>query len=321
MKLKSLILIYLVVFHSLSFADDNINKNKALIEDMGNSIDAYVSSDKDAPKILQHIQNLIDQGVDPYVETEYAPMLEMPFSYGKPELMAVLLSQSHNKIGSKRWEYTGQLLIKAVAGTSQKNNERRVMVSSLLKAGANVNARFNHDFNYTTPLYYAANDISGVDVELMNMLLNAGADMNLVKDEILITESAANLKALKVLIQAGANPYAQNANGVTPLDHVCPRMYDEIKPDPEAVERINILLNPKRDINISGRMGHVLLNAANSKNTDCLNALIQAGADVDAPAYPSAKESVYEWERNRRITYHATDEPVVLELFKKHSKK
>ena len=90
-------------------------------------------------------------------------------------------------------------------------------VARLLAAGANANAR---DDNGWSPLHFAAQSNSA---DITNALLGAGAKID-VRDSYgntplstAVFSSAGNGAVIKLLRDAGADPYVANDSGVTPL--------------------------------------------------------------------------------------------------------
>lgn len=133
------------------------------------------------------------------------------------------------------------------------------------------------------------------NAEIANVLIAAGADVKLQLrngDTVLNGSNAANLDVIKVLLAAGADPLAMTNKGITPLHNVCGLPYRN-RPDPEAAERI-ALLRPQGG-SLDGHYPHAstrswvgtpLMQAVFTVNHDCIKALIAAGADPDAQAYP-----------------------------------
>lgn len=158
----------------------------------------------------------------------------------------------------------------------------------LLKAGGNVNALSRGE-----PLIFGTGN-----PEMVKVLLANGADAKAKNGSFTVltgsnSGAASNLEAIKLFIAAGADPYAVTDVGSTALHFVCARNYDDNgKPDPQAAERIALLLPKNGSIDMhhpqkqAWAVGTPLLEAAITKNPDCVKALLAAGANPDAIAYP-----------------------------------
>ncbi|MEY4563120.1 MAG: hypothetical protein RLZZ618_2397 [Pseudomonadota bacterium] len=180
---------------------------------------------------------------------------------------------------------------------------RARILDLLLAAGANPNAP---GVSGESALWVASGGGSVAhDPEMVVKLLKLGADpkARFLHDgtTLLMGPAAGHLGVLKLLIAAGADPYATRADGATPLHFVCAlggdatHRYKTLEPDddPEAAQRIMLLLKRGIDINQAptpGFVGNPLLTNLRNRNPDCVAALIKAGASVDAVAYrPDAK--------------------------------
>ena len=123
-------------------------------------------------------------------------------------------------------------------------------VVDAINGGANVNAKDNAN-NGRTPLIYAA--AFNPDPEVIEVLINAGADVNARIDE-------------------GWSP----ESGYTPL------MAAAVESDPKVVRA---LINAGADVNSRNKVGWtplILAAASENSNPEVIIALIDAGADVDA---------------------------------------
>lgn len=184
------------------------------------------------------------------------------------------------------------------------------MVESLIKAGANVNVIARG--NSASPLELAASGGSHTypQPELVKRLLAAGADATLLLGSDfspLTGRGAGNLDVIKLLIDAGTDPYQVTTSGWTALHFVCQRPWDlNDTPDPQAAKRIALLLK-KGNIDAfheqKGRIsvGTPLLEAARSYNPDCVKALIAAGASLKAPAYSPTYMAQYPETRQETV--------------------
>jgi len=158
----------------------------------------------------------------------------------------------------------------------------------LLKSGGNANAMSRGE-----PLIFGTDS-----PEMVKVLLANGANAKVSNGSFTVltgstSGATANLEVIKLFIAAGVDPYAVTDVGSTALHFVCARKYEqEGQPDPQAAERI-ALLKPKTgsiDTHYPQRRAHPvgtpLLEATLTKNPDCVKALLAAGAQPDAIAYP-----------------------------------
>lgn len=96
-------------------------------------------------------------------------------------------------------------------------------VSMLIRAGVNVNTRCKSDFG--TPLHWACHSwYVPVSTEILRMLLEAGADPNAQNDHlytplmVLCKLKEASLEHVRLLLEHGADPTLENLDGKTALD-------------------------------------------------------------------------------------------------------
>lgn len=96
-------------------------------------------------------------------------------------------------------------------------------VSMLIRAGVNVNTRCKRDF--VTPLHWACYSwYDPVSTEILRMLLEAGADPNAQNDHlytplmVLCKLKEASLEHVRLLLEHGADPTLENLDGKTALD-------------------------------------------------------------------------------------------------------
>ena len=164
-------------------------------------------------------------------------------------------------------------------------------VAFLLDQGADVNAR---DKNNWTPLHRALAETSNPSV--IARLLDRGADVNAVADNIsrtsflgFITMSEAkgggtplmlavrltsDLQIFTLLLDAGADPKAGDANGVTPL-------LLAVRNNNRAA--FQVLLDAGANVAATTNDGVTLLHAAAHRGLlEMLELLLDAGADVNA---------------------------------------
>ncbi|WP_230353866.1 ankyrin repeat domain-containing protein [Lelliottia sp. WAP21] len=246
------------------------------------------------PHNLSTIKEMLDLGTVPDIQT-----LFIATYYKMPDILDVLLK--YNNSVDQPIQENGETLLsyvlRHIEDESTTADEKR-MVLSLIKAGANVNDR-GKDGN-ETPLMVAANGGSSQHphLDMVKVLLDAGADATLTTSNgfnALTGMAASNLAIIDTLVEAGADPYNISAVGSTPLHFVCGRAYDMAdKPDPEAVKRIDKLLKPGSSIDAfysqekTWPIGTPLRESLESRNPDCVRALIEKGANPDAIAYPES---------------------------------
>lgn len=146
-------------------------------------------------------------------------------------------------------------------------NQQKDIVASLIKAGAAVN--FKNNF-YESPLSRATIAPKGKDLEIADMLLKAGADINALVSmdgrtslHLAVLNSNSNLDSLNFLLDKGAKTDIYDNEGQTPLT----------------------------------------LAITNNK-TEAVEALIKAGADVNFPTLKGDKPlELAEKTESRKIVY------------------
>jgi len=147
----------------------------------------------------------------------------------------------------------------------------QAVIEVLLASHALVNAQNSHDG--TTPLFSA---VASGRVKIIQMLLAAGADAN-VKDNkgrtILNYAIKTSPEIMQALLAAGTKPNTEDAEGRTPLSYAAQR---------DSTEVVKLLLAAKADPNL-GTLDAPLLCAIHEKNAATAEALLQSGAQSDAP--------------------------------------
>ena len=147
-------------------------------------------------------------------------------------------------------------------------------LQAVIENGADVNAT---DMNSTTALMLACQE---GNMEVINVLLNAGADINIVDTKGLTwihhaVVRGGNKETLQAIINYGANVNATNKENMTALMYACSR---------GNVETINVLLNAGANPVIADTKGFTCIHYAvyGDCDKDTLQALIYHGSDVNA---------------------------------------
>ncbi len=154
-----------------------------------------------------------------------------------------------------------------------KNRAGTEVVRALIEQGANVDTTQGDG---TTALAWAAH---WNDLETADLLVRAGANPSLANDYGVtpLTLACQNRSAAMVatLLKAGADPNVVQWTGETPLI-TCARTGD--------VQAVKLLLSAGADVDVTEeRQGHTaLMRAVAGKHSPVVQALIEAGADVNA---------------------------------------
>ncbi|HCD2062555.1 TPA: hypothetical protein NBJ75_004706, partial [Serratia marcescens] len=247
---------------------------------------AYSKSSSD----MDTINELIKNGAHPTIQTVwYAAYYKQPALLDRFLDMSVNVNQAISDNGET-------VLLSALGNTdkSELSDDDLHILQSLLKAGANTNVIAQGGTN--TPLIAAAQS-QGAAPALVKLLLQFGADAKQVTPQgfsPIMGEGAANLEVIKLLVAAGTDPYGVSKVGSTPLHFVCTRdASQDGQPDPQAAQRIALLHKPGTSIDAqppqqqAWPVGTPLLESLTSNNPDCVKALLAAGADKDALAFPA----------------------------------
>jgi ankyrin repeat protein len=228
-------------------------------------------------------------GWDPLAAAIYA---------GRPDVVDLIIEKKHDVRKPVYSDDVTPLMLAMQLNTSDgaKREVRHKIVASLLAAGADPNVMI-------TPINSALSDAASyagnIDLELMKILLKNGAkpDFDVHHGRTALFGASGNLDAVKLLLNAGANPFTVSSYGGTPLHTVCNGSGKAGQPDPQAAERIKLLKNPKLDINAYAKNSNLEVPLASNivyGNLDCIQALIDAGASVDViyvdPALEENKE-------------------------------
>lgn len=124
-----------------------------------------------------------------------------------------------------------------------------------------------------------ANYKTGCNNLVLRMLIDAGADMNIKKDDgmtslMLACRHHNNLENIQTLIDAGADLNIKRDSGETALMINCRYLH--------ITETVKMLINAGADVNIKDRCGDTALYYGSySNNVEIVQMLIDAGADVN----------------------------------------
>ena len=215
---------------------------------------------------LNILQILIDAGANVNVRNRRGDNAIL-LAAGKtrnPELIRMLA-----KAGADMNEPNEDVTPLKAAVMGNPNPEMPDVVAALIEGGADVKKTDSAGF---TPLHFAGEDRS---IESMRELYRAGLLDVEDFDSALTALSSSYLKAVRVLVEAGADVNARSNDGSTVL--MCAAMYG----NPGVVHE---LVNAGADVNAKDNLGNTALMRAveYNDNTDMISALIDAGADVNA---------------------------------------
>ena len=192
MRINFKILIYLYVFigFSISNAGSFDDFFKAIVFDQ-----------------VPVVGNLIYRGMDPNTPTEKGePALVFAVRSGAPKTVAFLLKQAGIQIDATNAADETALMLAANANDLASAN-------LLIEAGASVNRP-----NWT-PLHYAA---SKGHTEMMRLLIDNDAYIDSESPNgttpLMMAAFFATPKAVKLMLEEGADPTLQNKDGQTALD-------------------------------------------------------------------------------------------------------
>jgi len=197
------------------------------------------------PSMAMH-RFLLEQGADPnYVNEEGITVLMNAASNENPEVGLLYLAQGNNPLAADAYGLTALMiasesqtdarLVEALLGAGAKPSvkdddgwtalhfaEEGAVVKALLDAGAQVNAL---TADGATPLMIAVFETEGVfEVGAIRQLLGAGAALevqdSLGNTALHIAVSCGHIQAVRLLLDAGADPTALTKNGSSVLEMV-----------------------------------------------------------------------------------------------------
>ena len=169
----------------------------------------------------------------------------------------------------------GQSALIKAAGAAQNN-----ALKALLAKGADVNLQ---DAKGSSPLHELAKVLSSRNVEALQTLVNAGANLELKNDmsqtALNVAASNLNLEGVKLLVAAGADKNAVDANNENSL-YTFARSGDITA----VVTLLELGVEAKSEaLEIRDSNGDtLLLKAVKASNIDSVIRLIQHGADINA---------------------------------------
>jgi ankyrin repeat protein len=182
-----------------------------------------------------------------------------------------------------------------------KDNASIDVIRHLLMDGANPNIE---DIRGDTPIFYASDNLLGILLEAgadinhigsrgrglihdstgtpdrLAFLINQGADINLVSRDIdhatplIIAVKQGHLKAVKILLESGADTEIQDADGKTAVYYT----YTEPREADERLEFLKLLVEAGADVNIDPDSSLLHIGILTS-NVEWVRTLLEAGAD------------------------------------------
>jgi len=136
-----------------------------------------------------------------------------------------------------------------------------------------------------TPALFAACSWGSGRLNVVQALIQAGADVNLLEEEdedtalhVLCRDTYTNVEVVKALLDAGANVNARNKYGETALVLI---MQSRFCVEKTKLDVVRVLLNAKCDINVEVEGESALLHACRDKYCyQIIRLLIASGADL-----------------------------------------
>ena len=248
---------------------------------------------------IEVVRLLLQKGADlkPREEAEYLNSILYCALRGpnRIEIMHILL-QNGARVdeydGCQCWDYDGSVLSYAVSRGD------RAMTRMLLKAGANVN---DIDVHLMSPLVRA---VRIQDVEMVQILIDAGAEINGVKQmlpaaqyrlhleqgllatTIQLASQINNTKLVQMLLDAGADPCraVQQKTWRNDDEKTVPTVLQSAV-DHENPVMVEMLLKAGADVNDrAGHLGPPLAIAAAKADLNLVQTLLRHGSDINASA-------------------------------------
>ena len=167
----------------------------------------------------------------------------------------------------------------ALVLATKEGNEQRI--SSLLRAGANVNER--DDFG-NTPLIIAAD---GSNLAIVKVLLAAGADVTAANKSgftaLMNAADHGDFIVVKTLIKAGSDVNAKSKSGFSPLYMALRHVCENDRPCDSINELVTLLIEKGANVNArtTPEGESVLMAAAALGNVQAVKTLVGHGAIVN----------------------------------------
>ncbi len=214
---------------------------------------------------------LIDHGANVNYPEDWGPLQEA--STFDIEMVRLLLERGAN--------INGGTMMPALHAAVTKGPKE--IVELLIREGADINAK---DKWGGTPLYWSVNDLyfsnrneDRDSIDIMNLLIANGADVNTGEDTLILAARTGKVEAVKSLLKAGANTSAKDDEGRTALHRILDirRSRDVLSKD-----MVGLLLNTGADVNLKDNDGRTPLRlAVESADAEIVELLLDKGADVN----------------------------------------
>lgn len=168
-------------------------------------------------QLAQHVAQItnVNELIVCYISGHrYAPLLSVVVNGGHPDAVEFLLKHGANP---NQFDSSDHPPLSAAIGREWNESSRQIL-EMLLKAGADPNLHYGSEYHYT-PLIDAA---SLGQLEAVRILLSNKADVSATNKvgQTALHLVGRNTELAQVLITAGANPQAPDADGSTPMDYM-----------------------------------------------------------------------------------------------------
>lgn len=219
---------------------------------------------------LEVVKVLLAHGADPNSETEYkrTPLFMAALEDANVEVIKVLIDAGADINHVSKNDLT-PLHIAATLGFTAN-------VKALLAAKALVNVR---DYELWTPLHFAAYSQRDSALEIVRVLIDAGADLSARTNNgrtalHLAASNSDGAEIVEYLIECGANKEAQDHNERTPIFSAVGK---------GSLEVLNILANAGANVEVVDDDQINLLHLACARgDIEIVEKLIKLGVDVNA---------------------------------------
>jgi ankyrin repeat protein len=219
---------------------------------------------------LEIVKLLTDNGADVNTQDKYG---YTPLFYasqnGHFEIVKLLIDNRADVKIQDRFEET------PLSYASQNGHFEIVKLLIDNRADVNIQNRFGR----YTPLFYASKN---EHFKIVKLLIDNGADINTQNQSeetpLLYASRNGYFEIVKLLIDNGADVNAQNQDGYTPLLYASRNGYFEI---------LKLLIDNGADVNAQNQDGYTSLSYTANGHEKLAILLIQKGANVNAPGFPS----------------------------------